>query len=118
MEQVIFAEAIWRAFAQCFLTHDEAVQAIDDYGRGLLHNVRAKRETHMQKPEDTTSLAGGSPLERGVGRPAPERANVAYLTGEANPMKDAEPGRRFWVARGCYECAWGKVLGCWRCGGR
>jgi hypothetical protein len=39
MEQVIFAEAIWRAFAQCFLTHDEAVQAIDDYGRGLLHNV-------------------------------------------------------------------------------
>lgn len=26
------------AFAQCYLTHDEAVQAIDDYGRGLLHN--------------------------------------------------------------------------------
>lgn len=40
MEQVIFAEAIWRAFAQCFLTHDEAVQAIEDYGRGLLHNVK------------------------------------------------------------------------------
>lgn len=39
MEQVIFAEAIWRAFAQCFLTHDEAVQAIDEYGRGLLHNA-------------------------------------------------------------------------------
>jgi hypothetical protein len=39
MEQVIFAEAIWWAFAQCFLTHDEAVQAIDDYGRGLLHNA-------------------------------------------------------------------------------
>jgi hypothetical protein len=39
MEQVIFAEAIWRAFAQCFLTHDEAVQAIEDYGRGLLHNA-------------------------------------------------------------------------------
>jgi hypothetical protein len=39
MEQVIFAEAVWRAFAQCFLTHDEAVQAIDDYGRGLLHNA-------------------------------------------------------------------------------
>lgn len=39
MEQVIFAEAIWRAFAQCFLTHDEAIQAIDDYGRGLLHNA-------------------------------------------------------------------------------
>ena len=38
MEQVIFAEAIWRAFAQCFLTHDEAAQAIDDYGRGLLHD--------------------------------------------------------------------------------
>ena len=40
MEQVIFAEAIWRAFAQCFLTHDEAVQAIDDYRRGLLHNAK------------------------------------------------------------------------------
>ena len=40
MEQVIFAEAIWRAFAQCFLTHDEAVQAIDNYGRGLLHNAK------------------------------------------------------------------------------
>ncbi len=39
MEQVIFAEAIWRAFAQCFLTHDEAVQAIDDYGHGLLHSA-------------------------------------------------------------------------------
>ena len=39
MEQVIFAEAIWRAFAQCFLTHDESVQAIDDYGRGLLPNA-------------------------------------------------------------------------------
>lgn len=39
MEQVIFAEAIWRAFAQCFVTHEEAVQAIDDYGRGLLHNA-------------------------------------------------------------------------------
>ena len=43
MEQVIFAEAIWRAFAQCFFTHDEAVQAIDDYGRGLLHNTGVKR---------------------------------------------------------------------------
>ncbi len=42
MEQVIFAEAIWRAFAQCFLTHDEAVQAIDDYGLGLLHNAKSE----------------------------------------------------------------------------
>lgn len=40
MEQVIFAEAIWRAFAQCFLTHDEAVQAIDDYRLGLLHTAK------------------------------------------------------------------------------
>ena len=45
MEQVIFAEAIWRAFAQCFLTHDEAVQAIDDYGRGLLHNAMYRDKT-------------------------------------------------------------------------
>ena len=45
MEQVIFAKAIWRAFAQCFLTHDEAVQAIDDYGRGLLHNAMYRDKT-------------------------------------------------------------------------
>lgn len=39
MEQVIFAAAIWRACAQLFLTPDEAVTAIDDYRRGLLHNA-------------------------------------------------------------------------------
>lgn len=22
------------------------------------------------------------------------------------------------LARGCHECAWGKVAGCWRCGSR
>ena len=50
MEQVIFAEAIWRAFAQCFLTHDESVQAIDDYGRGLpsAHEL-AGRHVHLGK---------------------------------------------------------------------
>ncbi len=39
----------------------------------------------------------------------------------------AMAGVRRWVSndqpcdappRGCNECAWGKVLGCWRCGGR
>lgn len=30
-----------------------------------------------------------------------------------------EPESRVEVLpRGCHECAWGKVLGCWRCGGR
>ena len=26
--------------------------------------------------------------------------------------------KRNYAARGCHECAWGKVLGCWRCGSR
>jgi hypothetical protein len=30
MEQIIFAEAVWKAFAQCFITYDEAVEAISD----------------------------------------------------------------------------------------
>lgn len=28
----------------------------------------------MTTPEDANTVAGGSPVERGVGRPAPERA--------------------------------------------
>lgn len=43
MEQVIFAEAIWRAFAQCLLTHDEAANAIRDHGHGLLRNTTDDR---------------------------------------------------------------------------
>ena len=49
MEQVIFAEAIWRAFAQCFLTHEEAIQAIEDYGNGLLHNYRSGGQQERQE---------------------------------------------------------------------
>lgn len=30
----------------------------------------------------------------------------------------ANPNSGWRMARGCSECAWGKVLGCWRCGGR
>jgi hypothetical protein len=34
----------------------------------------------MIKHENTTTAVGGSPLERGVGRLAPERASVCGLT--------------------------------------
>ena len=34
---------------------------------------------------------------RGVRRLGPDGANFAFLSGEADPMKAAEPGRRFWV---------------------
>ena len=93
----------------------------------------------MTKHEDTTQAAGGSPLERGVGRLEPERATVgATVACEVrNPhpatlamtletpaavahanklLADKRSGWR--LVRGCHECAWGKVAGCWRCGSR
>lgn len=48
MEQVIFVEAVWRAFAQCFLTHDEAVQAIDNYRRGLLRSYAGNKDKELK----------------------------------------------------------------------
>lgn len=79
------------------------------------------------------------PVERPVGRPAPERASIGdtvecdvrephpqthRLTLETQAAADyatkllATPRSGWRKARGCSECAWGKVLGCWRCGGR
>lgn len=81
----------------------------------------------------------GSALERAVGRPVPERAEVGdtvecdirwpyprteRLTLTTKRAADyaskllADPRSGWRRARGCSECAWGKVLGCWRCGGR
>jgi hypothetical protein len=36
VEQVVFEAAIWAAYAQCFLSHDEAVLAIERHRSGLL----------------------------------------------------------------------------------
>ena len=38
MEQMIFEKSIWDAFNQCFLTHEEAIHAINKHRDGLLHN--------------------------------------------------------------------------------
>ena len=79
--------------------------------------------------------AVGGPLERGVGRPVPkpyshewfiERAREAGRTLDAIDAALGVPGISRMVAsarlpvmpRGCHECAWGKVAGCWRCGSR
>ena len=79
------------------------------------------------------------PFEQGVGRLEPERASagdtvecdvtepqpqthrLTLLTPEATAFANellARPNSGWRLARGCSECAWGKVLGCWRCGGR
>lgn len=72
------------------------------------------------------------PVERPVGRPEPERAvatvteceacftpDVCQLRGTCDHYR-AELLRVAARARpkGCHECAWGKVAGCWRCGSR
>lgn len=83
--------------------------------------------------------AVGVPVERPVGRPVPERATVGATVAcevrhphqatlamtletpaavaHANKLlADMRSGWR--LVRGCSECAWGKVAGCWRCGSR
>ncbi len=70
--------------------------------------------------ENTTAPAVGSPVERGVGRLPDERADLGpHLTAEQRARLISGGPNAGRVRRaGCYECAWGKVLGCWRCGGR
>lgn len=66
--------------------------------------------TTKNEPNTADSApAVGGPLERGVGRPEPERGR-ACEQGCTDYEDDGD-------SRGCHECAWGKVLGCWRCGG-
>lgn len=45
----------------------------------------------MTKPEDTTQAAGGSPLERGVGRPEPERDVLGELREAAARKWQGDP---------------------------
>lgn len=55
-------------------------------------------------------------LEPGVGRLVEERT---HLTPEQRARLISSGPNAGRVRRaGCYECAWGKVLGCWRCGGK
>lgn len=55
-------------------------------------------------------------LSEGLGGVVPERADVDALL--ADPTYYEPRTAKTPLPRGCHECAWGKVLGCWRCGGR
>ncbi len=87
----------------------------------------------------TTEDLGVSAHERPVGRPVPERAScgdtvecdlrepyphthrLTLLTPEATAFANellARPNTPWRKTRGCSECGFGKVLGCWRCGSR
>lgn len=99
----------------------------------------------MTKPEDAPTVeAVGTPLEPPVRRLEPERLDPA-LQDVVRRLWEAPPGTPITVPReaiaaaeaplrealarelaeirrrerrGCFECAWGRVCGCWRCGGR
>ena len=63
--------------------------------------------------------AVGARLEPGVGRLEPERTSACGLTPEQRARLIASgPNAGRVRPAGCYECAWGKVAGCWRCGSR
>lgn len=70
----------------------------------------------MNDPKRAPWTADEGRLEAPVGRPAPERAGVDALL--ADPSYYEPRIAKTPLARGCYECAWGKVAGCWRCGSR
>ena len=88
---------------------------------------------------DPAAPAVGTPLDCGVGRLVPERVSagdtvecdvcdpqpqthrLTLLTPEATAFTNellARPNSPWRKSRGCHECAWGKVAGCWRCGSR
>jgi hypothetical protein len=59
-------------------------------------------------------------LERVVGRLEPGRADMAprLTTDQRARLISSGPNAGRVRPPGCYECAWGKVAGCWRCGSR
>ncbi len=69
---------------------------------------------------EQTTPAGDGPAERPVRRPAEQRADLwPRLTPEQRArLISGGPNAGRVRREGCQECAWGKVLGCWRCGGR
>ena len=68
----------------------------------------------------TAPTAGHGPVDRPVGRPVEQRADLGpRLTPEQRARLISGGPNAGRVRRaGCSECAWGKVLGCWRCGSR
>lgn len=72
--------------------------------------------TTTHKPDPPTTV----PLDGRVGRLVPERSNRHLLTPDMLEAEDAAGGvfAAGGLVRGCSECAWGKVAGCWRCGSR
>jgi hypothetical protein len=71
--------------------------------------------------DDTKPQADGPSVERPVGRPEPARVLPGRRMCCGTRYDDAHnPDCRGWRmgARGCVECGFGKVLGCWRCGSR
>lgn len=67
---------------------------------------------------DTADVAGDGPVQRDVGRPMPKRDHVAEALEVAHRQNSEDVATGWRRLRGCHECAWGKVLGCWLCGGR
>lgn len=68
-------------------------------------------KTATDTPQDAPAVGGR--LDQAVGRTCPQRAET--------PLGVHWLPRGLYMltsVRGCQECAWGKVLGCWRCRGR
>lgn len=67
-------------------------------------------------------LASSSVKSRVVGRNVRGESHAAgYTAGQAAKLHHGvgqATDQALLPARGCHECAWGKVLGCWHCGGR
>lgn len=64
--------------------------------------------------------AVAGPVERPVGRPVEqreERGAHCFAVGCAGCDECTDYDDRDSEPEGCDECAWGKVLGCWKCGG-
>ena len=70
----------------------------------------------MSDEASQSNHADAGPVQRSVGRPAPERCADCDLLHGCREYCRCPPTAP--PARGCHECAWGKVLGCWRCGSR
>ena len=75
---------------------------------------------HTATDAPQAAPAVGARLEPGVGRLVTERDGLGpRLTPEQRArLISSGPNAGRVRPDGCHECAWGKVLGCWRCGGR
>ena len=82
-----------------------------------------------EEPQGNAAVAGQ--VDQGVRRLEPAREGlrglgVTITHGGARNWYQGADGVRRWLnndqpcnaTRGCAECAWGKVAGCWRCGSR